>query len=94
MAISITAKDDAPTGPRVNVVALVVFAVPALAGGAGFWLTGNPVWPIAGVLVGLLLAQSPKIVSQWERVVLLRLGRYVGLRGPGSCSLTMRDIVT
>ena len=29
------------------------------------------------------LAQSPKVISQWERVVLLRLGRYVGLRGPG-----------
>ena len=83
MAISLTTRDDAPTGPRANVVALLVFAVPALAGAAGFWLTGNFVWPIAGVLVGLLLGQSPKIVSQWERVVLLRLGRYVGLRGPG-----------
>jgi hypothetical protein len=83
VAISLTTRDDAPTGPRVNVVALVVFAVPALAGAAGFWLTGNLVWPIAGVIVGFLLGQSPKIVSQWERVVLLRLGRYVGLRGPG-----------
>ena len=83
MAISLTAREDAPTGPRVNVVALMVFAVPALAGGLAFWRTGNLVWPIAGVIVGALLGQSPKIVSQWERVVLLRLGRYVGLRGPG-----------
>ena len=73
MAISLTTRDDAPTGPRVNVVALLVFAVPALAGAAGLWLTENLLWPISGVLVGLLLGQSPKIVSQWERVVLLRL---------------------
>ena len=83
VAISLTTRDDAPTGPRVNVIALVVFAVPALAGGAAFWLTGNPAWLIAGVIVGAVFGQSPKIVSQWERVVLLRLGRYVGLRGPG-----------
>jgi len=43
----------------------------------------NPAGAIVGVLLGLLLAQSPKIARQWERAVVLRLGRYVGLRGPG-----------
>jgi regulator of protease activity HflC (stomatin/prohibitin superfamily) len=38
---------------------------------------------IAGALVGLYLLYAIKIVRQWEKVVLLRLGRYVGLRGPG-----------
>jgi len=84
VAISLNSRgDDAPTGPRVNVVALVVFAVPALAGIGWTLLSQNPVWAIAGAAIGLVLAQSPKIVSQWERVVLLRLGKYVGLRGPG-----------
>jgi regulator of protease activity HflC (stomatin/prohibitin superfamily) len=27
--------------------------------------------------------QSPKVAQQWERAVVLRLGRYIGLRGPG-----------
>ena len=27
--------------------------------------------------------QSPRIAHQWERSVVLRLGRFVGLRGPG-----------
>jgi len=27
--------------------------------------------------------QSPKIAQQWERAVILRLGRFAGLRGPG-----------
>jgi regulator of protease activity HflC (stomatin/prohibitin superfamily) len=33
--------------------------------------------------VGLLLAQSPRIAKQWEKAIVLRLGRYVGIRGPG-----------
>ena len=27
--------------------------------------------------------QSPRVAQQWERAVVLRLGRFVGLRGPG-----------
>jgi regulator of protease activity HflC (stomatin/prohibitin superfamily) len=83
VAISLSTRDDAPTGPRVNIVALIVLAVPALAGVGATLATNSPVYAGVGVVLGLLLAQSPKIVSQWERVVLLRLGRYVGLRGPG-----------
>src|SRR5512145_3249970 len=37
----------------------------------------------AGVAGGLLLAASIKYTDQWEKAVLLRLGRYRGLRGPG-----------
>jgi regulator of protease activity HflC (stomatin/prohibitin superfamily) len=35
------------------------------------------------VLVGVYLLYAIKVVRQWERVALLRLGHYVGLRGPG-----------
>jgi len=38
---------------------------------------------IAGVAVGVYLLFSIKVVRQWDKVALLRLGRYVGLRGPG-----------
>jgi regulator of protease activity HflC (stomatin/prohibitin superfamily) len=38
---------------------------------------------IALALAATLLSMSPKIAKQWERGVVLRLGRYVGLRGPG-----------
>ena len=69
--------------PRVNVVSAVVFLAPLLIGAFATWITFNPVSVIVGLLLGLLLAQSPKIARQWERAVVLRLGRYVGLRGPG-----------
>jgi regulator of protease activity HflC (stomatin/prohibitin superfamily) len=46
-------------------------------------------WPIiAGGLVGLYLLFAIKVVQPWERVALLRLGRYVGLRGPGLFFIT------
>src|SRR5262249_32959552 len=43
----------------------------------------SPVGIIVGVVVGIVLAQSPKVARQWERAVVLRLGQYRGLRGPG-----------
>jgi len=68
---------------RVNVVSTVVLLVPLLLGGLATWLTLNPAGIVVGLLLGFLLAQAPKIARQWERAVVLRLGRYVGLRGPG-----------
>jgi len=68
---------------RFNIVSAVVFLAPLLLGALTFWLTWNPAGLIAGLILGLLAAQAPKIARQWERAVVLRLGRYVGLRGPG-----------
>jgi hypothetical protein len=67
----------------MNVVSAVSFLIPILLGGLATWATFNFAPLIAGVVLGLLLAQAPKIARQWERAVVLRLGRYVGLRGPG-----------
>jgi regulator of protease activity HflC (stomatin/prohibitin superfamily) len=38
---------------------------------------------IAGVIIALLLAAAVKIANQWEKAVILRMGRFIGLRGPG-----------
>jgi regulator of protease activity HflC (stomatin/prohibitin superfamily) len=70
-------------GPRVNIVAVAVLVFPVLAGIFGAAMTRNPIWIIGGILVGLVLMQSPKVAKQWEKAVVLRLGRFVGLRGPG-----------
>jgi regulator of protease activity HflC (stomatin/prohibitin superfamily) len=69
--------------PGLNVISAVVFLVPLLAGALATWATFSPVGVIVGLVLGLLLAQAPKIARQWERGVVLRLGRFVGLRGPG-----------
>ena len=36
-----------------------------------------------GFLLGIYFLFALKVVQQWEKVALLRLGKYVGLRGPG-----------
>ena len=67
----------------LNVVAITVLLVVLAPGVVAFVLTRNPSPLIAAAVVGLVLMQSPRIAQQWERAVVLRLGRFVGLRGPG-----------
>ena len=64
-------------------VGCAVFVVFALAGGVAAALTNHFVFCIAGVVIGIYFLYAIKVVSQWERVVVLRFGRYKGLRGPG-----------
>ena len=73
----------APNTPRLNFLSALAFLAPVGFGILSTLITFNPAGVIVGVLLGLLLAQSPKIARQWERAVVLRLGKFVGLRGPG-----------
>jgi len=69
--------------PRANVVATGVLIAWIAAGVVGLIAIGNPIPLIVCVLLGFVCMQSPKVAQQWERAVVLRLGRFVGLRGPG-----------
>jgi len=69
--------------PGMNVVAVAILLGAIATGGAVSALLLNPVPIIVTTVIGLLLAPSPKIAQQWERAIVLRFGRYVGLRGPG-----------
>jgi len=66
-----------------NVVSVSVLVVSLLIGAALSAELGNPIPAIAFALIGVVLMAAPKIAQQWERAVVLRFGRYVGLRGPG-----------
>ena len=35
------------------------------------------------IILTILVASSIKIADQWEKAVLLRMGKYIGLKGPG-----------
>jgi len=67
----------------LNVVSVLVFIVIAGIGVVLTAATGSPTWAAIGALIGILAALSPRVAQQWERAVVLRLGRFVGLRGPG-----------
>jgi regulator of protease activity HflC (stomatin/prohibitin superfamily) len=69
--------------PRINVVSVILFLACTGVGIAVTVLTNNPTGVIVGIVLGLICAASPKVAQQWERAVVLRLGNYVGLRGPG-----------
>jgi regulator of protease activity HflC (stomatin/prohibitin superfamily) len=70
-------------GVRFNIIALFVFIIFVGAGVLVSQRTGSPVGAIVGILLGFTLAQSPKVAQQWERAIVLRLGKYIGARGPG-----------
>lgn len=76
-------SDTQETFPRVNVVAVLILLVCASLGAIASLVSRHPLPVIVSVLLGLVLMQSPRVAQQWERAVVLRLGRYIGLRGPG-----------
>jgi regulator of protease activity HflC (stomatin/prohibitin superfamily) len=55
----------------------------ALAGVGLTALTEKPAFAVAGVLLGIYALFSIRVADQWEKALLLRLGRYRGMRGPG-----------
>jgi regulator of protease activity HflC (stomatin/prohibitin superfamily) len=85
MAPVIFAVPDGPgVGvPRVNFVAIAILLAAAGLGAYEWQVTGSLVVPAALLAAGLVLMQAPRVAQQWERAVVLRLGRFVGLRGPG-----------
>jgi regulator of protease activity HflC (stomatin/prohibitin superfamily) len=68
--------------PRTNVVAMTILIL-AIAGALAFVSMGNVGVLVTSIVLGFVLAQSPKVAQQWERAVVLRMGRFIGLRGPG-----------
>jgi len=67
----------------INSFAVACCVVCVLAGAIAAKLANYPALLVAGLAVGVYLLFAIKVVQQWEKVALLRLGRYAGLRGPG-----------
>jgi regulator of protease activity HflC (stomatin/prohibitin superfamily) len=81
-------EEDANLRRHVNGVGVAALVVCFLGGVfAAVGLSARPAASaaafFAGLLLGVFLLFSIKIARQWERAVVLRLGRFVGLRGPG-----------
>ncbi len=76
---------SSPDDTRYPIPALTAGAAAGAAIGGGVFLAGlAPAIALgAGVLVAFLTGSSIKFSDQWEKAVVLRLGRYRGLRGPG-----------
>jgi len=68
---------------RVSNVGVALCVICVLAGAGVSALIQSPAPAIAAVVVGLYFLYAIRIADQWEKVAVLRFGRYTGLRGPG-----------
>src|SRR5260370_6946999 len=66
-----------------NPISFALFVV--FAGiGALTIVTGGPIGLGAAlVLLGILILASVKMAQQWEKAVVLRAGKFTGIKGPG-----------
>jgi regulator of protease activity HflC (stomatin/prohibitin superfamily) len=63
----------------VMVIAIIVIA----AGAAVLQFLDQPIVGGVIILAGIILALTLRTAAEWERAVVLRLGRFAGIRGPG-----------
>jgi regulator of protease activity HflC (stomatin/prohibitin superfamily) len=68
----------------INPITITVFIILMLID-AVLYFTGifNYLYALAGIPAACLIASSIKIADQWEKAVVLRLGKFRGLKGPG-----------
>jgi regulator of protease activity HflC (stomatin/prohibitin superfamily) len=67
----------------VSGVSLLAFFVSLFAGIAATIAAQSPFPIVGGILLGVFLLFALKVANQWERAVVLRFGRFTGLKGPG-----------
>ncbi len=83
--------DKAPDNIHISSIGGVVFMVFYLAAVIGAIVMSEAKWndtfigiyAVVLMLLGAYFLFSIKVAQQWEKVVVLRLGRFHGLRGPG-----------
>lgn len=54
-----------------------------MAGAALTYFLQPPIIGIAVIVLGVFFGFTLRITAEWERAVVLRLGRFAGIRGPG-----------
>jgi regulator of protease activity HflC (stomatin/prohibitin superfamily) len=69
--------------PRFNIISLLLLLAGIGLGSGIAELWDRPWAVVVGSILGCVAGVSPRIAQQWERAVVLRLGKYTGLRGPG-----------
>jgi len=85
-AIEKRKKDDqhiAPIAGALFGVFLIIATMGAIIGSSRFpdYLIG--IWVVTWTILGTYFLFAMKVASQWEKVILLRLGKFIGLKGPG-----------
>src|ERR1700678_2530057 len=90
MALSKAPRGDSRMSQRIEISAPAITVMVACTGAglAATFLTRNNLPLVLGIVVGLFFLFSLKVCSQWEKVAVLRFGRFQRLQGPGIFMLT------
>jgi regulator of protease activity HflC (stomatin/prohibitin superfamily) len=67
----------------INILTVLIWLGGAALSGIGFVVGAPPLAIGAGVLVLFLFSFAPQIADQWDRAIVLRLGRFNATKGPG-----------
>jgi regulator of protease activity HflC (stomatin/prohibitin superfamily) len=83
LTIARTSSRTSPSRPQISAVGTTVFLICAAAGFGAAAAVHNRLLLGAGIALGLYFLFAIRVADQWEKAAVLRLGRYIGLRGPG-----------
>ena len=73
-----------PLNKHVNLVSVFIFVILTLANAILFyWDLISLTIALIGLAATLFIAATLKISDQWEKAVVLRMGKFIGLKGPG-----------
>src|SRR5580658_11091311 len=70
-------------GAQISTIGLAVFVICLALGFGPSVYFNNPVPILAAAVIGLYFLFAIRVAEQWQKAAVLRLGRYIGLRGPG-----------
>lgn len=77
-------NDKIPLNKHVNLVSIFIFLILTLANAILFYLDLISLTiALIGLAATLFIAATLKISDQWEKAVVLRMGKFIGLKGPG-----------
>lgn len=77
-------KSKAITKGILNPISILVFLLLTSIPAGLFFLTNINISIIVGlIIIAFIIATSIHIADQWEKAVVLRMGKFTGLKGPG-----------
>ena len=83
LTIARTSSRTSPSRTQISAVGTTVFLICVAAGFGAAVAIHNRLPLGAGIALGLYFLFAIRVADQWEKAAVLRLGRYIGLRGPG-----------
>ena len=79
-------KDDQHISPIAGAmfgIFLIIAIIGAIIGDGRVHDVLLGAWVLGWAIIGTYFLLAMKVASQWEKVVVLRLGKFIGLKGPG-----------